>query len=86
MIHRSFLRSGATMGASLRAPSLYTPAFAASDLPDIQATLDRISVDTYVRKDYRKLYSMTSEPLWDPTKDWIRGGRRNSDHFLSLGD
>ncbi len=52
--------------------SLKLPAFAQSGLPDPQSVLDRISVDGYVREDYRKLYSMTNDPLWDPAKDWIR--------------
>ena len=62
---RSFLRTGAAMGAA----GLYAPAVRAEDLPDIQATLDSISVEKYVREDYRKLYNMTNDPLWDPAKD-----------------
>jgi len=69
---RSLLRMGAAFGAAAGVTGLKVPAFAQSGLPDIQSVLDRISVDGYVREDYRKLYSMTSEPLWDPAKDWIR--------------
>ena len=69
---RSFLRSGAAFGVATGATSLGLPAYAGSTLPDIQATLDKISVNGYVREDYRKLYSMTNDPLWDPAKDWIR--------------
>ncbi len=69
---RSFIRSSAAFGLATGAIGLKTPAFAQSDLPDIQATLDAISVEGYVREDYRKLYNMTGEPLWDPAKDWIR--------------
>ena len=39
---------------------------------DIQSILDKIWVAGYAREDYRKLYSMTDDPLWDPAKDWIR--------------
>jgi len=47
-------------------------ALAASDLPDPASVLADISVDKYVREDYRKLYNMSGEPLWDPAQDWIR--------------
>ncbi|WP_246697413.1 ABC transporter substrate-binding protein [Rhizobium sp. G21] len=69
---RSFLRTTATVGLAAGAAGLKLPAFAQSNLPDIQATLDKISVDGYVREDYRKLYKLSSDPLWDPAKDWIR--------------
>lgn len=70
---RGFLRQTAVLGlAAGAASSLRLPAFAQSDLPDIQSILDKISVKDYVREDYRKLYSMSDEPLWDPAKDWIR--------------
>ena len=69
---RSFLRTGAAFGAATGALGLKSPALAKSHLPDIQATLDSISVEKYVREDYRKLYNMSNEPLWDPAKDWIR--------------
>ncbi|HBD90247.1 MAG TPA: sugar ABC transporter substrate-binding protein, partial [Gemmobacter sp.] len=69
---RSFLRTGAAFGLATSAAGLKMPAYAQSGLPDIQSVLDRISVDGYVREDYRKLYNMTNEPLWDPAKDWIR--------------
>ena len=66
---RSFLRTGAAFGAASGLVGLKTPALAQEGLPDIQATLDSISVANYVREDYRKLYNMTDEPLWDPAKD-----------------
>ena len=69
---RSFLRTGTAFGAAAGGLGLKTPALAQSGLPDIQTTLDGISVAGYVREDYRKLYNMTDEPLWDPAKDWIR--------------
>jgi multiple sugar transport system substrate-binding protein len=69
---RSLLKMGAAFGAATSVAALKMPAFAQSDLPDIQGVLDRISVDGYVREDYRQLYAMTSDPLWDPAKDWIR--------------
>jgi len=47
-------------------------ALAASDLPDPASVLADISVDKYVREDYRTLYNMSGEPLWDPGQDWIR--------------
>lgn len=69
---RSFLRTGAAMGLAAGAFGPRAPAFAQGALPDIQATLDAISVANYVREDYRALYGMTDEPLWDPARDWIR--------------
>ena len=70
---RSFLKTSAAAGimgaASTRFP---TPALAQSDLPDPQSVLDKITVPEYVREDYRELYDMSGEPLWDPAKDWIR--------------
>ena len=69
---RSFLQTGAALGAAAGTLGLKTAALAQSGLPDIQATLDSISVAGYVREDYRKLYSMSDDPLWDPAKDWIR--------------
>lgn len=71
MSRRSLLRMGTAFGAVGIASSLRLPAFA-QGLPDVQTVLDGISVDGYVREDYRKLYSMGSDPLWDPAKDWIR--------------
>lgn len=72
LYRRSFLRTGAAFGLAATPLGLARPALAQSDLPDIQATLDKISVNGYVREDYRKLYNMTADPLWDPKKDWIR--------------
>lgn len=71
---RSLLTRSATAGlvGGLGGLGLARPALAQSDLPDIQSILDRISVEGYVREDYRQLYAMTNEPLWDPSKDWIR--------------
>jgi multiple sugar transport system substrate-binding protein len=69
---RSFLEKSAAFGVTAGIGGLSAPAFAQSNLPDPKSVLDRISVDGYVREDYRKLYKMTSDPLWDPAKDWIR--------------
>lgn len=69
---RSFLRAGAAFGVASGALGLRMPALAQSGLPDIQSVLDKISVRDYVRADYRQLYDMSDEPLWDPAKDWIR--------------
>jgi multiple sugar transport system substrate-binding protein len=69
---RKFLRSGAAFGAAAGASGLWMPARADSHLPDIQSVLDGITVENYVRADYRQLYGMTNDPLWDPAKDWIR--------------
>ena len=69
---RSFLRTGAAFGLATGAIGLRTPALAQSGLPDIHSVLDKISVDGYVNADYRKLYNLSGEPLWDPAKDWIR--------------
>ena len=69
---RSFLRTGAAFGLASAPMGLALPARAQSDLPDIQSVLDKISVSGYVREDYRQLYNMSDDPLWDPAKDWIR--------------
>lgn len=69
---RSFMRAGAALGVASGALGLKMPALAQSGLPDIQSVLDGISVKDYVRADYRKLYDMSDEPLWDPAMDWIR--------------
>ena len=72
---RSFLRTGVAFGAAagaVGAAGLATPGLAQAGLPDVKSVLDAITVDNYVRADYRKLYSMSGEPLWDPAKDWIR--------------
>ncbi len=69
---RSFLRTGAAFSLAAAPVGLAMPALAGSDLPDIKSVLDKISVGGYVREDYRKLYNMTDDPLWDPAKDWIR--------------
>ena len=63
---RSFLRTGAAFGLATVPAGFALPALASSDLPNIQSVLDKISVAGYVREDYRKLYSMTDDPLWDP--------------------
>ncbi len=70
---RSFLRTtGAAFGLASVPAGFALPALAGSHLPDIQSVLDKISVEGYVREDYRKLYSLDNTPLWDPAKDWIR--------------
>ena len=63
---RSFLRTGAAFGLASVPAGFALPALAQSDLPDIQSVLDKISVAGYVREDYRKLYNMSDDPLWDP--------------------
>lgn len=72
MSRRSLLRRSAAAGLVGSFGGLARPALAQSDLPDPQTILDRISVENYVREDYRQLFNMTGEPLWDPAKDWIR--------------
>ena len=70
---RSFLRSSAALGAgATTAGGLALPGFAQSGLPDPASVLADISVEKYVRADYRELYDLSGEPLWDPAKDWIR--------------
>jgi multiple sugar transport system substrate-binding protein len=69
---RSFLERSAAIGLVSGVGGLSIPALAQSGLPDPQSILDRISVKGYVREDYRKLYNMSEDPLWDPKKDWIR--------------
>ena len=71
---RSVLKAGAAAGLAT-ATSLSTPIISsafAQNLPDPQKILDDISTEKYVREDYRKLYGITNELLWDPDKDWIR--------------
>ncbi len=68
---RSMLRLGTAFGVGAMASGIRLPAFA-QELPDIQSVLDGISVPGYVREDYRTLYNMSDEPLWEPAKDWIR--------------
>ena len=74
---RTFLERSAAVGlvsgaSAVSLGGLSLPAFAQSALPDPKSVLDRITVNGYVREDYRKLYNMSDEPLWDPAKDWIR--------------
>ena len=69
---RSFLRTSAACGLVSVPVGFALPALAESHLPDIQSVLDGISVEGYVREDYRKLYNLDNTPLWDPAKDWIR--------------
>ncbi len=67
---RSFLKTTAAAGvAGTAMPSIVR---ADGHLPDPASVLDDISVPKYVREDYRTLYDMSGEPLWDPNKDWIR--------------
>ena len=69
---RSLLRTGAAFGLAAVPGSLAMPVLGGSHMPDIQSVLDGISVEGYVREDYRKLYNLDNTPLWDPAKDWIR--------------
>ena len=70
---RSFLKRSAATGALAGSGmSLAMPALAQSGLPDPASVLADISVEKYVREDYRKLYNMSGAPLWNPDKDWIR--------------
>ena len=73
---RSFLSRSAAVGAIGATGStisgLAAPAIAQAGLPDPQSVLDDISVEKYVRADYRALYNLDNTPMWDPDKDWIR--------------
>lgn len=75
---RSLLKSSAGLGAVggvgavLGRAVLGRPALAQSGLPDPESVLADISVRKYVREDYQQLYSMSGDPLWDPSRDWIR--------------
>lgn len=70
---RRFLQGSAAFGAAGLAGSGFAGrALAQSGLPDPASVLADISVEKYVRDDYRKLYNLTGEPLWDPATDWIR--------------
>ena len=66
---RDILKS---LAASSLALPLAAPVVRASSLPNPEDVLAEISVPNYVRADYRALYDMGGEPLWDPKKDWIR--------------
>lgn len=72
---RSLLARSAAAGliGGVGGLGLARPALAQSGLPDPQSILDRISVEGYVREDYRQLYKLTNaDLLWDPARDWIR--------------
>ncbi len=70
---RSFVQGSVALGAAGGLGGvLAAPALAVSNLPDPAEVLADISVEKYVRADYRKLYNMSGEPIWDPSKDWIR--------------
>lgn len=70
---RSFLKSGAATGAlGVVAPGVGLPSIARAQMRDPADVLAGISVEGYVREDYRALYNMSNAPLWDPNKDWIR--------------
>ncbi len=69
---RSFLRTTGSAGVAAGLGSAWPRRGLAQDLPDPADVLSRISVSEYVREDYRELYDMTGEPLWDPSRDWIR--------------
>ena len=69
---RTLLKSGAALGVGGAFGGLAIPALAGSHVGDVASILADISVPKYVREDYRTLYNMSGEPLWDPNKDWIR--------------
>ena len=70
---RSFLKNSAALGAtSVIGSGLAIPALADGHLQDPATILNDISVAKYVRQDYQDLYNMSGNPLWDPSKDWIR--------------
>ena len=72
---RSFLKRGSASGLVMAGAGggLALPALAQSGLPDPQSVLDRISIESYVREDYRELYGLTNaDTMWDPARDWIR--------------
>lgn len=69
---RRFLRNTAATGALATLATTHGRFALAQDLPDPASILADISVKKYVREDYQKLYGMDGEPLWDPSKDWIR--------------
>ncbi len=70
LTRRSVMLAGTASAAAMASPWV-RPAFS-QGLPDPQQILDDISVEKYVRADYRELYGMTNDPLWDPDQDWIR--------------
>ena len=72
---RSFLKTSAAVGAAAGATfggSALLRSAHALQMRDPDEILAEISVKQYVRQDYQDLYSMSGEPLWDPSKDWIR--------------
>lgn len=69
---RSLLGSAAAAGAASALPMGWARRAQAQDLPDPASILADISVEKYVREDYRELYSLSNDPMWDPAKDWIR--------------
>jgi multiple sugar transport system substrate-binding protein len=69
---RDVLKSSAAAAAFGTLSSGLTARALAQSLPNPADVLKDISVEKYVREDYRKLYNMTNDPLWDPAKDWIR--------------
>ena len=70
---RSFLKSSSAAGIAVGGTSWGAQAFADGHLPDPQSVLDEISINKYVRQDYRELYGMSDDkPIWDNNKDWIR--------------
>ncbi len=66
---RSFLKTSTAAGA---VAALGTPTLADGHLPDPASVLADISVPKYVREDYRTLYGMSGDPIWDTDQDWIR--------------
>ena len=70
---RSFLKTSSAAGIAATGAGWGGGAVASSHLPDPQSVLDDISIEKYVRADYRELYGMSdSKPIWDESKDWIR--------------
>ncbi|MDW3223348.1 MAG: extracellular solute-binding protein [Paracoccaceae bacterium] len=70
---RSFLKSSSAAGFAAGGLSFGSAALADGHLPDPQSVLDDISINKYVRQDYRDLYGMSDDkPIWDSNKDWIR--------------
>ncbi|MEM9320292.1 MAG: extracellular solute-binding protein [Pseudomonadota bacterium] len=70
---RSFLSSASAVGLASVGAGWGTRLRADGHLPDPQSVLDAISIEQYVREDYRDLYNLTNaNTMWDPDKDWIR--------------
>lgn len=73
MSRRAFVKTSAATVALSTTGGLYSVAYGRENLPDPARVLQDISIDQYVRSDYRALYNMNNnKPIWDPQKDWIR--------------